>query len=281
MNRIPKIVFSLFIFLFSSATTAQLLTVEQADIDLTAERLDYAGTFVDFTDTGLASDFLAGVGLINVNGESAFVVEPITTFNGTVLVEDNFDDIVCGTGLELIVSSARLSTVDGTLAATARICNYTCDVDVNNFQALFALQNDAIGELNVQQVPLTSFAPEGCVEPPEVTVIEIDIKPRSNQNRVNPNSRGRIKVAILGSGDFDALQAKLSTVRFGPDGAKPIRWRTRVRDVNRDSYPDLVLQFKIRRTGIQCGDTEAELTGETHSGESFVGTDLISTVGCN
>ncbi len=111
--------------------------------------------------------------------------------------------------------------------------------------------------------------------------VSIDIKPFSRKNRIRPWSWGFVPVAILGSEDFDALQVDIPTVRFGPDGAKAIRWRTRVRDVNHDSFPDLVLSFKIRRTGIQCGDTEAELTGETHLGESFAGTDSITTVRCN
>lgn len=41
-----------------------------------------------------------------------------------------------------------------------------------------------------------------------------------------------------------------------------------------------VLCFIVNETGIQCGDTEASLTGKTLAGESFQGKDSIVTFGC-
>lgn len=70
----------------------------------------------------------------------------------------------------------------------------------------------------------------------------------------------------------------IPTVEFGPDGAKARLYK--VRDINKDRLGDLLLGFKIRRTGIACGDTEATLTGETYDGLSFTGSDSIKTVGC-
>jgi len=70
--------------------------------------------------------------------------------------------------------------------------------------------------------------------------ITIDIKPGSDPNSVNPKSKGVIPVAILGSGDLDALQV----------------------------------------TGISCGDTEATLSGETFSGDAVTGTDSVKAAGC-
>lgn len=109
--------------------------------------------------------------------------------------------------------------------------------------------------------------------------VEIDIKPRRQPNRVNPRSRGLLRVAILGSMDFDALQTDAATLEFGPDAAAALH-HIRVRDVNKDDFPDIVVRFKIRDTGIACGDTEATLTGETFAGESFGGTDSLITIGC-
>ena len=111
--------------------------------------------------------------------------------------------------------------------------------------------------------------------------VDIDIRPYSTKNRIWPRSWGFVPVAILGSQDFDALQVAIRTVRFGPNGAKAIRWLTRVRDVNRDGFPDLILRFKVRKTGIQCGDTEATLTGEDFYGQAFTSTDPIKTVLCH
>ena len=115
--------------------------------------------------------------------------------------------------------------------------------------------------------------------------IVVDIKPRSRQNRINPRSRGKVNVAILTTSiaagdpvDFDALQVNPASVQFGPDGARALRHR--VKDVDRDGDPDLLLRFRIRETGIACGDTAATLTGETFSGIAVRGSDFINTVGC-
>ncbi len=48
-----------------------------------------------------------------------------------------------------------------------------------------------------------------------------------------------------------------------------------------DGDLDLMLHFRTQGTGIQCGDTEASLTGETFDGQAIQGTDSVVTVGCN
>jgi hypothetical protein len=111
--------------------------------------------------------------------------------------------------------------------------------------------------------------------------VDIDIKPGNNQNKINPRSNGKIWVAVLSDIDahFDPLQIKIPSVRFGPDEAKATRHR--VRDINKDGLGDLLLHFKIRRTGIECGDTEAVLSGVTFDKQKFRGVDSVKTVGCN
>jgi hypothetical protein len=110
--------------------------------------------------------------------------------------------------------------------------------------------------------------------------VTIDIKPGNKHNKIKPHSKGKIWVAILSNIDtaFDPLQIDISTVQFGNDDAEPIRHR--VQDFNRDGLPDLLLQFKIRETGLACGDTEATLIGETFDGLSITGMDTVKTVGC-
>ena len=116
-----------------------------------------------------------------------------------------------------------------------------------------------------------------------VTNVHIDIKPHHKRNKINPRSRGRIWVAILSDtgpeSPFDPLSlVDIPTVEFGPDGAKAKRYK--VKDINKDGLGDLLLRFKIRKTGIACRDTEATLIGKTFDGLSFTGTDSIKTVGC-
>lgn len=113
----------------------------------------------------------------------------------------------------------------------------------------------------------------------DAAFVEIDIKPFSKSNNINPKSRGVLRVAVLGSGEFDATQVDSSTVRFGPRNASAVR-DSRVVDVNHDGYQDMLLYFDRKATGIRCADDSASLSGKTFGGRSFAGSDSIRTVGC-
>ena len=111
-------------------------------------------------------------------------------------------------------------------------------------------------------------------------VVATDIKPGSDPNSINLKSKGKIPVAILTTGDFDAQLVDPSTVQFGPGAATESHNRWHVKDVDEDGDLDLLFHFNTQDTGIQCGDTEATLTGMTFSGEPFTGTDAIRIVKC-
>jgi hypothetical protein len=111
------------------------------------------------------------------------------------------------------------------------------------------------------------------------TALDVDIKPGSDPNAVNPRSKGVIPVAVLGSVYFDASQIDPATVAFGPNGA-PAAHNGHVEDVNDDGFSDMVVHFKTGDTGIACGDTEATLTGQTFGGVDITGTDSVKTTGC-
>src|SRR5262245_3567600 len=113
---------------------------------------------------------------------------------------------------------------------------------------------------------------------PEVIV---DIRPRGEANRINPNSGKEIRVAILTGNGFDAATVDPNTVRFGATGAEAVPVNFALRDVNGDGAMDMVLRFEIQDTGIKCGDTSASLTGQTSSGLSFRASDSIRTVRCD
>jgi hypothetical protein len=112
------------------------------------------------------------------------------------------------------------------------------------------------------------------------TGVQIDIKPGSSPNSINPKSNGVIPVAILTTDIFDATTVDPLSVRFGPEGAKEAHNKGHIEDVNHDGEPDLVLHFRTRDTGIKCGDTSASLTGETFDGNPIQGSDTLKTVGC-
>ena len=115
---------------------------------------------------------------------------------------------------------------------------------------------------------------------PDVTFVDIDIKPRTTPNSINPRSGQNIPVAILTTVGFDATMIDPLTVRFGPGGGLEAHARGHIKDVDLDGDDDLLLHFKTEDTQFQCGDTSGTLTGQTVTGLAIEGVDLITIIGC-
>ena len=113
-----------------------------------------------------------------------------------------------------------------------------------------------------------------------VLQVDIDVKPGSFPNSINPRSEGLIPVAILTMDTFDATTVDPTTVLFGATGTEAVPVHSALEDVDGDGDTDIILQFKTEATGIQCGDTSASLTGQTIRGQTIAGSDSIKTVGC-
>lgn len=101
-----------------------------------------------------------------------------------------------------------------------------------------------------------------------VSIAAIDIKPGSDDNPVNANSK-LIPVAILGSASFDVEDIDVTTLFFGPRAASPAhKAGGHPEDVNDDGLTDLVSHFRTAESGI-VGAYEACLTGETLDSTPF------------
>lgn len=111
--------------------------------------------------------------------------------------------------------------------------------------------------------------------------VDIDIKPGSFPNSINPNSFGVIPVAILTTPTFNAATVNASTVRFGANGTEAAPVQTALQDVDGDGDIDRILHFITQSTGITCGAPSASLSGQTFNGQAIKGTDSVRTVGCN
>lgn len=110
------------------------------------------------------------------------------------------------------------------------------------------------------------------------SVLPIDVKPYAVGNVINLKSKGNVWVAILGSGEFDALQVDPASARLGPGEAMATRHK--VKDYNLDGNPDLGLLFRIRDLGLSCDDDQVTLSAETFDGVSVIGTDVVHPWHC-
>lgn len=108
--------------------------------------------------------------------------------------------------------------------------------------------------------------------------LEIDIKPLASANGIDLKSEGNVRVAMRGSGEFDALSVDPTTARLGPLAALPRRHE--VKDYNRDGYSDLGIIFRISDIGLSCGDQVVTATAETYGGLQIEGSDTVHAWNC-
>lgn len=109
----------------------------------------------------------------------------------------------------------------------------------------------------------------------------IDIRPGKAVNNLNPNSRGKLEVAILSTKTFDATKAvNQSTITFGRTGSEQSlsKCSKKTKDVNNDGFPDLRCRFWIRNTGIQNNDKIGVLRFIGNDGTPYEGRDAIVIV---
>jgi len=117
-----------------------------------------------------------------------------------------------------------------------------------------------------------------------VIEVEVDIKPGSDPNSIKLSNAGVVPVAILTTGDFDASTVEPASVCFGDAEAPSERdcseshGRGHLEDADGDGDIDLVLHFETAETGIDFGDTEACLSGETSDGTKIEGCDSVRTI---
>ena len=166
---------------------------------------------------------------------------------------------------------------DGTPAWSPDGSKIAFTSDRDGASEMYVMNADGSGQTNLSQNPAFDLEPDWQTLAPPTIEVEIDIRPGSDVNPVNPGSKGVIPVAILTTPAFDALSVDPLSVAFGPAGAsEDARDGTRRgRRRGRRLRPPSPLPHA--GDGTDAADTEACLTGETFGGDAIEGCDALTT----
>ena len=177
--------------------------------------------------------------------------------------------------------SILLDTVygpDATLAGT------TITVDTTNgWVGVLTWDYDGIAySLNIAT---SSDIEVEVVENSDTIEVEIDIKPGSDPNPINPKSKGLIPVAILTTDKFDAANVDPGTVKLAGASVavrgKPGKLMARLEDIDGDGDFDLMLQVDTQSKNAVWENGEAILIGKTYGefgAEDIQGSDDVIIV---
>ena len=177
--------------------------------------------------------------------------------------------------------SILLNTVSGPGAALA---GTTITVDTTNgWVGVLTWDFDGIAySLNIAT---SSDIEVKVVENSDAVEVEIDIKPGSDPNPINPKSKGLIPVAILTTDKFDAANVDPGTVKLAGASVavrgKPGKLMARLEDVDGDGDFDLMLQVDTQSKDAVWENGEVILTGKTYEefgSEDIQGSDDIIIV---
>jgi len=211
----------------------------------------------------------AGVDILEVaitpDGAFAYVPNPTSK---NVFVIDTKTNTIFAT-VEGNDSPGDLAiTPDGTFV-------YVTMVSSNKVSVINTTTNAVVANIEVEFGPL-----DIAIGGPKLITVAIDIKPGDANNSINPKSNGEIPVAILAKDGLDVSQINPATIRFGKTGEENSLSHYALKDVDKDGDLDLMLYFKTKDAGIQCGDTKAYLKGKMMNGLAIRGSDSVRTVGC-
>jgi len=227
-----------------------------------------------------ANDTIAVVKLTGLSGSGKYILTDAADPGGAPLLV--LDEATCTGGAAATV----VATLPMPIGSLTGIDLEGGPLIASNLSTLESLD----GYPFVASIASMSTAPSFGVEDitlqtaPIVLEVDIDIKPGSFPNSIKLSNSGVVPVAILSTATFDATTVDPSTVCFGDAEDASQRDCTEahgtghIEDVNGDLLPDLVLHFETSETGIDPGDTEACLTGQTFGGQNVAGCDSVRTL---
>lgn len=150
--------------------------------------------------------------------------------------------------------------------------------------------SDPLFDLGMTLTDLASSPP-----PPDNMVVTMDLVPKRYPNNIRLNNRGTVKVAILGSADFDVSEIDPGSLSLA---GMPVKVKRnglpicKIRDMSgnfddprrglrglKDGYPDLYCQFlNSSDLWTDNGDGTATLTGTLYDGTIIEATDEFTVL---
>lgn len=184
-----------------------------------------------------------------------------------------------GSVVRLFVDGSEIGTANtGPSAIAYGTAVFNGDLSIGSYgnlnPALFDWRGD-IDEIGFWNRALTADEVAWLASPE----VEIDIKPGSDPNCINPDGNGVIPVAILTTDTFDAATVDPFSVTLEGSGVR-VKGKSgnagSLEDVDGDGDLDLVLQ--IMDDSVLTGKDTATVRGFTYGGLPIVGTDDICIV---
>lgn len=115
---------------------------------------------------------------------------------------------------------------------------------------------------------------------PSTLQISIDIKPGNGDLApINPKSKGKVPVALLGANDFSVDEVDTRTLTFGHSGDERSLFKCNTPgDLNGDLFPDMVCHFENDVAHWDSSDEQGILRGRLTTGKKFEGRGWLKIV---
>lgn len=196
------------------------------------------------------------------------------TIEGAIISSDNPSDeihekkvIYIPNPIDGLYNIQVIGTGDGDYTLTSFIYD-------NEGESREMIQKGSIVQNDIQKFEL-DYSTEDVQRVKNYQLINIDIKPGSEPNNINLESKGVTPVAILSNQFFDVQEIDINNISFA--GANPVKWN--IKDVDEDGDLDLILHFETQNLKIYSTDTEAILTEKLKDKILIKGSDSIRVVG--
>lgn len=179
------------------------------------------------------------------------------------------------------VDEGSISTADAMIEAFTVPATGTYMVGVSSYPRFFNNDGSVMSNPKAKITPSGDYTLNISGITMRVKQINFEVKPGSEElTPLNPRSKGKIPVAILGAADFDVSTINQASLTFGSSGnenslasCQPVS-----RDINKDGYGDLLCHFNNAAAGFRSGDIEVKMKGQTMAKQAFEGQSLLKVV---